>query len=767
MSSTDELYGLIILVGSFECVQLGIGAVVSAVEGASQKPQPLPPPPVVSASTSAHGNSSSLRVAPTIPPPPPPASPPLPANPAPPCAWPLRQHKKCFRARCRLPAESHEPYSAQLMRCLDTAPRLLAAVPAFTSDFVFVVCRSPQSAEPSTSTFLCSLCVPNDCYASGYVRGRDGSMRTALEQAAGTRITWGHPSLADLLMLWKTVRAEGTLEAIDTVVEGITHLVEARPDASVEQLAEHLERFKRQRARQEQRPMLWSMLSRGRYSAVLDSLLAGDAPQPQPQQQPQPPAPPQKGRDHQPQREEAQAERRRSSSSSEQCEERSEPCPNYTCGFGCKDRHCRLSHYERPYHSWLAARLRSSSDSMSELSVFKSTFKAVLSDNSGLPAQPLLVSLPVPAMVLHHRYLHPRGPLMYELQRRTNLFVSTPHNDDILVNAPWGTLRSRGNTRQVDCMIEWCCWIMDFLRQAGYGPTFMLDRQIEQARRLERHLDKWLEHRAEYVAAHGEALYAFIGRGLEGQVRLSFTLSEEESVASAPRDATMTDTTSEEKAPSSASSALPSTLSPNSASSSSSSRSSDSSNNSDSSGGGSSDSFSSATSSPPSDSTTSPRSHPSLSLTSPPVIDTTQLLHDMHTTGQRLAYTSFVQHPPYSAARQPFIRILPGQTFANWPIRAVLRGEFLSTLDDEALPLSAFEERWGVEVFMPPAEDGAGGGGGSGKEWCNVCVRMMKGSGDETEESGCSGGGVKAAMECVMLAVMKRAERVEQLTSAR
>ena len=85
------------------------------------------------------------------------------------------------------------------------------------------------------------------------------------------------------------------------------------------------------------------------------------------------------------------------------------------------------------------------------------------------------------------------------------------------------------------------------------------------------------------------------------------------------------------------------------------------------------------------------------------------------------------------------------------------------------MPLSAFEARWGVDVFAPPeeAEAGVGGGSEAGKEWCNVCVRMMKGSGGEKEESGGSGGGVKPAMERVMLAVMKRAARVEQLASTR
>ena len=775
VSSTDELYGFIILAGSHECVQLGIRAVVSAVEGASHKALPLPPSPpspppsAPSASSSARASSSSpSRSVPSPLPAPPPRSrsPPRPAAPAPPCPWPLRRNKKCFRNKCPLPAESHDVYSAQLMRCLDTTTRSSCAVPAFTSDFVFVLCRSPSG---DSSTFLCSLCVPNDGYASGYVRGRDGSTRTVLEQAAGTRLTWGHPSLADLLMLWKTVGAVGTLEQVDTVVEGITYLFEARPDASVEQLAEHLERFKQQRATQAaDRPVLWSMLSRGLQSTRLDSLLAGDAPQSQPQSQPQPqprwppqpPAPAQDRRSDQP--EDARAGRRRSSGSSERREERSEPCPNSMSGFGCRDSHCRLSHSDRPYASWLAERLRCSSDTMAKMRILESSFKAVLSDNSGLPAQPLVISLPVPGIVVQHRYLGPSRELMRELQQHGNLFISMPRCDDHQASAMWGMLRTRASTRQADTLIESCCWLMDAWREAAYGQKFSNERQVEQAARLGRHLDDWLERRAEYVTAHGEALYAFISRGLGEQVRLSFTLPKEKLVAAPRCNVAMTDTTSEANEPSSNSSASSAASTPSSASSSSDSSCSSSCRGSSASiSSGSSNLSFAATSTPASDDTTSPRAYSSPSRSSLP-IDPSQLLHNMHATGTRLAYTSFVQHPPYSATHQPFIRILPDQAFANWPVRAGLRDEFVLTLDEEAMPLSAFEERWVVEVFMPPAEAEHG----EGKEWCNVCVRMMKGSGGEKEESGGSGGGVKAAMECVMLAVMKRAERVEQLTSA-
>ena len=356
VSSTDCLYGFIILAGSFECVQLGIGAVVSAVEGATHKPQSLPsspptpqlphlpPPPAVSASSNARASSwSSPRSAPS-PPPLPPRPPAARGAPVPPCMWRLRRNKKCFSTRCFLPDESHGPYSSHFIRCLDTAPRLFSAVPAFTADFVFVLCRLPPSAD--SPTFLCSLCVPNEGGTRGYIVGRQGKMQNVLEQAAGTRITCGRPSSpADELLDWMTVRARGTIEQVDMVVEGITYLVEAQPDASVDRLADHLQRFKQQRTKQEQRPMLWSLLSRGMHSARLDSLLAGDAPQPQslthsqpqPQPQPQPPAPTRDRRGHHPEREKERPDRAHSSSSSssERREERSEPCPNSMSGFGC------------------------------------------------------------------------------------------------------------------------------------------------------------------------------------------------------------------------------------------------------------------------------------------------------------------------------------------------------------------------------------------------------------------------------------------------
>ena len=301
---------------------------------------------------------------------------------------------------------------------------------------------------------------------------------------------------------------------------------------------------------------------------------------------------------------------------------------------------------------------------MAKMRILESSFKAVLSDNSGLPAQPLVISLPVPGIVVQHRYLGPSRELMRELQQHGNLFISMPRCDDHQASAMWGMLRTRASTRQADTLIESCCWLMDAWREAAYGQKFSNERQVEQAARLGRHLDDWLERRAEYVTAHGEALYAFISRGLGEQVRLSFTLPKEKLVAAPRCNVAMTDTTSEANEPSSNSSASSAASTPSSASSS-------SGNGSDSTSSSSSraNSFSSATPSPPINVNTSPRTHSSSSSspTSPP-LDTTQLFQQMHTTGTRLAYTSFVQHPPYSVTHQPFIRILPDHSFGNWPV---------------------------------------------------------------------------------------------------
>ena len=122
--------------------------------------------------------------------------------------------------------------------------------------------------------------------------------------------------------------------------------------------------------------------------------------------------------------------------------------------------------------------------------------------------------------------LRPDGPLMAALQQRTSLYINTPRdalNGDL---TSWGMLRTRGNTREVDTLTEWLCWLMDDWKAAGCNAgKGGLDKQ---GRRLAQYLDKWSKRRAEYVAQQGEVLYAFVSRGFEARVRLSFTLPTEE-----------------------------------------------------------------------------------------------------------------------------------------------------------------------------------------------------------------------------------------------
>ena len=120
---------------------------------------------------------------------------------------------------------------------------------------------------------------------------------------------------------------------------------------------------------------------------------------------------------------------------------------------------------------------------------------------------------------------------------------------------------------------------------------------------------------------------------------------------------------------------------------------------------------------------------------------------------------SFTQHPDYSTIYLPLIRMLHSYAFGIWPIAAALRDAFSTTDDELAVPLMEFEERWGVDVFVPKPHEQAESADG-GMEWCNVCVRMMRASG--RDESEC-----ESAMDAVMLAAMKRAERIEHLAATR
>ena len=584
--------------------------------------------------------------------------------------------------------------------------------------------------------------------------------------------------------LWMTVSAVGNLATIDAMLESLIFLHEAQ-EASTEHVTQHLSEWRRQRADKLDRPGMWSLLRRRVHSTQLDTLFAHSPAAPQPSVHSQAPRIPY--------------------SPSASTVSSSEPCDRYLLSM-CNNAHCRLSHSpDKPYAAWLAERLRCHHCTMTELPFFEPTLKGVLSDNSGQPAKPLIIALPMPSLLLPSRCLRPNGPLMEHIQRRVNVFVNVPRTDqDQSGTYPWGIVRSRGDTRQVDALIEWCCSLMDEWKAYSINSTNAHSQQLQLATNLSERMEKWLQRRAEYVAQHGEALFSFISRGLGAQVRLSFPLP-----AAAVEDAHSTQAAS--LARRNESSSPPSSLSPASSSSTSSSSSSDRSS------GGSSGSTSSSTSAPASPASTV-SSFPSLPLSVSPPVDPDPALQlaVMRAAGLRLAYSSFVQHPAFSATAQPFIRVLSSQAFGCWPIPAAWRETFVWTLDEQAVALSVFEQRWGVEVYAPSGGGGGGGGGSSGSgggdsgggsggggsrrgsegggsggssggghsgghsggsssgsssggmQWCNVCVRMQLGSSSEQAEPGSAQ--VEAAEECgervldaVMLAVMQRARRVGQL----
>jgi len=725
-SSTSCMYGFVILSGPLQRVQRAIDAVIRAVEDSIGFRSP---PAAASLFTPLH----------------PPQPPTVPFTQ--PCLWEILGQFRCVRKRCSLPDSSHDPFVQQLARHLDTSPRPLSAVPAFSNNFSFVVCR----ALPNSPTFLCSVCVPNTGRVRGYVIGHKARMLHLIEHEIGAAVTC-NKGVVDETAKWMTVTAVGDLVTVDTFMEAIL-LLHDTEKAIYDQVAQQLKQWKQRRAERADRPMMLSLHSRGVQSPQLDSLFAQCPTVPTTSTVSQPPI---HSETHCPEQTRTGAGQSASTATSNSIP--TEPCPRSLLS-SCDDSHCRLSHdSNKPYAAWLAERLCCRHENLKQMPFFVREFKGLLSDSSGLPSQPLLVSLPVPGVLLP-RLLRS----IVCLQQQLKVHINVPRAEYEPRGSPWAMLRSRGDTRQVDAIIEWSCCLMEHLRLTGLDALRSHSKQEEQAKRLTEHIVQWMARRAEYVAEHGEVLYAFVSRGLEWQERRPFTLPAAVVAKDEPHGAAGNCSTERHasRAPRSHSNRSPSSsrcsTSPSSADSSTSSSSRDSS--------------PSVPASPPS--SHSPPSSQSAPI-SPP-LDPVQLLDSMRATGRRLAYTSFVQHPSFSATAQPFIRHLPDQSFGCWPIPTALRETFVWTLDEEALTLSKFEERWGVDVYVPAAgeeQPTAAGGSGSnaGEEWCNVCVRMKLACGEAVEEGEVDNAATKAAekdvnarMDGVMLSMMRRARRVEQL----
>ena len=698
LSTATGQYGFAILSGPLRRVRRGIETIIDAVQRTAAKLAPAAP--------------KARTVSPT-------AEQPV----APPCGMNMQAVSGCYRHRCPLPDESHLPYVEHLIRHLDTSERALTAIPPFVPHFTFTLCRKPSTSQ--ASVYLCSLTVPNLDRVRGYVIGRNGGMTRTIEHESGTQLVCNRHG-RDSMEPWMTFSAMAELSAVDAVVETIVFLIEGRNTASIEHLTEHMQQWKQQRAIKADRPMLWSMLSRNVHSAKLDALFASNAPPP-PHSSAEPEG-------HRRQYSPVPARNSRSRTDPPTIPVVNEPCSRGLL-LCCNDGHCSFSHTDKPYAAWLAERIQCHSSTMRELHMFERHFTAVLNNNSGQPVQPLLVSLPIPSIIIPYRLLRQYGPLSEVIRQRAHVFLNVPRIDgDLVQNRPWAMIRARGDTRQVDAIIEWVCWLIDDWKKAGYMAKDA--QQRGQARRLSEHLDRWLQSRAEYVAKHGEALYAFVSRRLAAQPRLSFPLP----AASHSDESPATNT---------------SNLSPGSTTTSSSASSASD--------------RSSLTRRSPSPPTSSSASHtpPPPSSASPPSVEPQQLLDSLRAAGRRLGYTSFVQHPSFSGTAQPFIRVLADQAFGCWPIPAAWRDTFVWTLDETAMPLSRFEEKWDVDVYVPPAAAAVSGGGGAGGEWCNVCVKMKL-----SNELGSARAMVAMAAEkraeCVlddvMLAVMQRAKRVEQLT---
>ena len=713
--SSGSRYGLVVLTGPSRRVHRAIDAVIEAVESSAVSSQQA-------VADMRVDSTASFR------------------SPARVCPWGMMSQAPCDRIGCVLPDEAHDRYIDHLMRNLDTTSRLLAAIPPFCSSFSFVVCRTPSA---DSTHFLCSLCVPNTGRARGYVVGWKGSMRERIFDEVQTAIICNRAPF-DVTALWMTVTAVGDLAAIDGVLEALLFLNDAQ-EASVDQMSGHMQQWKKQRASTVDRLMLLSLQSRGARSPLLDSLLAQAASQPS--------VHPDKPRHEQ--RVHAEDTSSTSPLASPTVPTSSEPCSRYLIKQ-CDDTRCRCAHIaSKPYCAWLAECLCCRNYSIRQLRYFERHFVGIFSQNSGLPAQPLLVALPVPSTIVWYRALRQGGPLVESLQQRCGVFINMPRADrDVTDSHPWGMLRARGDTRQVDAIIEWLCWLMDDWKVAGCSTNS--SEQYKQAERLGAHLERWMKRRAKYVAEHGEVLYAFVSHGLGAQIRLSFTLPVAAaddghrcaSAGSGPTEgaALAVDDSSDHSSPPTSS------ISPSSQQRSSSNSNSIS-------------SSSSLLDTPPARASSSPHS-----AILP--LDPAQQLESMRATGRLLGYTSFIQHPSFSATAQPFIRVLPDQSFACWPIPAGRRETFVWTLDEEAMPLSKFEEKWGVDVYVPSAT-GSDAGNGNSMEWCNVCVRMKLDCKERSEVSDAAATAAVSAekrtdeaMHAVMLAVMRRAERVVQLMTA-
>ena len=719
--STEGMYGHVVLTVPLRRVQRAIDSIVDTIESSVSKHRPIVPAPS---------------------PPPPPHSLPVAV-----CPWGLMNQPRCKRNTCSLPDESHASYIHSLVCHLDTSPRILTAAPPFCDDFTFVVCRTP-SAE--STQYLCSLCVPNTDRVRGYVVGFRGRMRQCIEIEAGTTVNCNRGPVA-MAAQWMTVSAAGELAAVDAVVEAIVYIHEVL-GASTEQVVEHMQQWRQQRASKVDRPMLWSLQSRGALSAQLDSLFAPSIPHRDvhPSEQPSPAG---SGSSH------------TAPPSSPAVPSSTELCSTYLLSC-CNNSHCGRAHMpNKSYAEWLAECLRSGCDHIKKLAFWSPHFYGTLSPHGGSPLQPLLLSLPIPYMIASSDCIRAGGPLISTLQQLMHVYINVPRTDvDQAKPQSWGMLRARGDTRQVDAMIEWCCWLMDDWKATGGHAAYVPDKQYRQAKRLRMYMEHWLGQRAQYVAEPRE---------LESKVRLSFTLPSavvKEEIHCAEGSSHSSGTTltpphsrSDDSHPTPSLWSPSSQTSTNSSSSDVSSSSAGSAGSSDSRDSGSSTSVPASpppsASSPAQPSFTTSRSH------SPPV-DPVRQLDSMRATGLRLNYHSFVQHPSFSATSQPLIRILPDQAFGYWPIPVACRDEFVYTADEQAVPLIDFEQQWKVDVYVPAIAEAAGGCGGGGMQWCNVCVRMADCSVEEKETGSAVMMVAAGVMDSVMLAIMQRAKRVEQLLAA-
>ena len=728
-TASESSYGVVVLSGLLRRVKRAVLFVIDAVEASVPMPTPVSVP-------SASKTSAAVTLSA-------PASSTLHSSRGP-CTWDLFGHAGCDRRRCGLPDAAHRPYGEHLLECIDTAARPFTAVPPWRRDFTFVLCRTPTA---ESEQFLVSLCVPTTNRTRGYIIGRRGAMRFRIGDEAGAPINcrWDEAS-GTTQQQWMAVTAKGNLPVVDAVVEGLLFLHEAR-QATPEQLTQHMAQWRVQRASMAVGTAMLSLQSRQLCSPQLDALLASPiapaAPSPAPDKQAtalltlSPPSIP------------------------------ASPSADRHDGHYADQQHSSSTSYAAK----LLRHLRCSSDDWTQLYPYDHSFAAVLSNNSGLPLQPLLLSLPVSRDILLSHCLRRSGEQLRLLSQLLNMHVLLPRLDvERALNRPWCMLRARGDTRQVDSMIEWWTWLMENWAASGYGSDthFAPQSEQEQTRGLTEHMERWLQDRARYVARHGDGvLYSFISRGLGAQVRLSFPLPAAASAAVGVRKVPAShnspaETVLAEQHRSEDAALSPSAFSPVSQTSSGSGDSSSST------GSGGSTALNSPSLKPSAYSlqpSFDPPSQPQPDSTPTPVNSGQQHLERMCATGRLLGYPSFVSHPSFSASPQPFIRLLPEQAFGNWCIPAASREVWVCTLDVQAMPLSRFEDVWGVDVFVPAAAENV-----DRLAWCNVCVKLRTKERDEQSKLD-SDTAEQAAertserMDAAMLAVMRRAQRVEQLVS--